>query len=284
MEARARSEAGKVPVYLGDYLVELGFITAQQLREALALQQAENRRLGECAVALGFIEPQAVQQINLAQRSEDRPFGEVAVKLGLLTAKQVEQALDHQRNTHVRLGDALVRLGAMTESLLASAVADFESSTTPSNVPPVVGTLAVATEELVTCVQRMLMRVGQIRTKLVPWEPLDPGPRPPYITTGIQFTGQERLGLWLSLPPSLSIQLANALLPGFGPPHLIAHDALDELVNMVCAYAVNALKSRGIDVRNSPPRRTVPTFSGAAGFLVVLPVPNEPPVEVRVLR
>ncbi|MCG5054516.1 MAG: hypothetical protein KA712_16250 [Myxococcales bacterium] len=284
MEARARSEAGKVPVYLGDYLIELGFITASQLREALALQQAENLRLGECAVSLGFMAPQAVQQVTLAQRSQDSPFGEVAVKLGHLTAKQVARALDHQRTTHVRLGEALVRVGAITPNLLASVVADFESSSMPNSAPPVVGSLAVATEELVTCVQRMLMRVGQIRTKLVPWEPLDPGPCPPYITTGIEFTGQERLGLWLSLPPSLSIQLANALLPDFGPPELIAHDALDELVNMVCAYAVNALKSRGIDVRNSPPRRAVPLFSGAAGFLVVLPVPNEPPVEVRVMR
>jgi len=271
------------PVFLGEYLVQFGFVTKEQLAEAVAIQTASNMRLGACAVALGHLTEADVALIHDAQRQTDLPFGRLAVKLGKLSRLQLEGSLEYQRFRHLRIGDALVKSGAIAAPLLLQALQAFSDFAPSSKRQPPTDALAIAQNELVECSARLLLRIGNLRTKPSPWEPIDSGPNPKLYTTGIELIGTAKLGLWMSMAPQTATVLAKGLLPGFDDPHLVGHDAMDELVNMICGHTVAALESRGQQWKNSPPRRAWPELRSENGGIVLLFVLDHPAIELRIV-
>lgn len=272
------------PVFLGEYLVRLGFVTEPQLAAALALQKEVNLKLGECAVDLGFLSRADALAVYEAQRTNDVTFGVLAVKLGKLTRLQLEQALEYQRFKHLRIGEALVKLGAISAPLLEQAAKAFEDLwPKPAAKTAAEPASKVAESELVDCTQRLLVRVAGLRTKQTPWEPLDAGPRVDLLTTGIQLNGRARLGLWISVSRVTGAALAKGLLPGF-EGHDVGHLALDELVNMVCGHAVSALEKVGLHWSNCPPKRGWPELHTQTGHVVTLVAPDDERLELRVTR
>jgi hypothetical protein len=282
--ANNATDGEHVPVFLGEYLVQFGFVTKEQLEAAVVIQTATNMRLGACAVALGHLSEADVIQIHEAQRQTDLPFGRLAVKLGKLTRVQLEASLEYQRFRHLRIGDALVKSGAIAAPLLLQALQAFSDIAPSSKRQSPTDAIAIAQNELVECSARLLLRIGNLRTKPSPWEPMDSGPDPKLYTTGIELIGATKMGLWISMAPQTATVLARGLLPGFDDPHLVGHDALDELVNMICGHTVAALETRGQQWKNSPPRRAWPELRSGNGGIVLLFVLDHPAIELRVVR
>lgn len=139
------------PSLLGQILVEHGFITAGQLREALDVQRSrEGSRLGDILIECGFIANEdifAALQSQCRRRGPDdeepaaetfqkRPapppsefirkslFGEILLELGLVTEAQLREALELQRDDPEgrQLGDILVAIGAVTPSQILAAL------------------------------------------------------------------------------------------------------------------------------------------------------------------
>ncbi len=98
-------------VFLGQFLLQEGVITQEQLDLALRHQRQANRRLGELAVDRGLIEILDAERVYAEQSFRDLPFGELAVEMGLMSREDLDNLLFLQTVHTARLGEALLELG-----------------------------------------------------------------------------------------------------------------------------------------------------------------------------
>ena len=98
-------------VFLGQFLIQEGVISPEQLDLALAHQRRANRRLGEIAVERGLIEILDAERVCAEQSYRDLPFGELAVEMGLMTREDLDDLLFLQTVHSTRLGEVLLELG-----------------------------------------------------------------------------------------------------------------------------------------------------------------------------
>jgi CheY-specific phosphatase CheX len=124
--------------FFGQFLLERGAISRDQLLAAVQIQESTNILLGTRAIDAGHMTAAQVEEINLAQRSVDRRFGELAVERGYLTEEQLKGLLTRQREERLMLGEALLKIGALDTSALAASLAAFKAS----SQGPVAGTIA----------------------------------------------------------------------------------------------------------------------------------------------
>jgi CheY-specific phosphatase CheX len=112
--------------FLGQFLLERGHITREQLLDAAQLSNQLRVKLGELAVVRGYMTQEQSTRVHQIQRFEDKKFGELAVDQGFLTGDQVEELLTRQREDCLMLGEALVEKGYLTSEALSKEMAAFE--------------------------------------------------------------------------------------------------------------------------------------------------------------
>ncbi len=116
---------------LGQYLVSVGLLTAEQLEQTLQKQRDLRRRmLGELLVELNALEAQQLSHQLAAYHAAFPPgggkprrrFGEYLVVEGHVHSRDVEQALERQRKYRsVRVGELAVQLGFVGSEALERA-------------------------------------------------------------------------------------------------------------------------------------------------------------------
>lgn len=107
----------------GQFLLEKGYVTREQLLHGLSEQRVSTRTLGDLAVATGMLSLQDVDAIHLRQHTRNEPFSQAAVQLGLLTEEQLAQLLHPQSAERLLLGQILLAFGYLTEKTLYEALA-----------------------------------------------------------------------------------------------------------------------------------------------------------------
>ncbi len=107
----------------GELLLDHGFITEEQLKEALHHQETGNRYkpLGELCVDLGYISS-VVLKVVLDRYRKGRLLGKVLVEMGAVSVDQLSEALSEQQNTGKRLGHILLDKRFITKADLAEAL------------------------------------------------------------------------------------------------------------------------------------------------------------------
>lgn len=121
---------------LGQFLVDQGAITADELSAALSLMGTLNERIGTLAVARGWLTQRQADHIAGLQRTIDARWGDIAVALeeGGLTPDQLEELRWEQTEDNLRLGDALVDVGALSCSEAEAWLARHEAAKSVSVV------------------------------------------------------------------------------------------------------------------------------------------------------
>ncbi len=102
----------------GEIVVELGFVTADQLHKAISMQKNSRAKLGEIMTQLLILTPEQVKDILKYQGSDKNPgdrFGVCAVKMGLASEELRAKAVKYQSAGQGILGELLVDLGFLTE-------------------------------------------------------------------------------------------------------------------------------------------------------------------------
>jgi hypothetical protein len=94
--------------YFGQYLLQRGILTGEQLREVIEAQKETRVKLGVLALNQGYMTPEQVVEVHQEQTRRDKRFGEIAVELKYLTETQVEQLLSAQKSDHLVLGQTLI--------------------------------------------------------------------------------------------------------------------------------------------------------------------------------
>ncbi|WP_374722011.1 hypothetical protein [Peribacillus tepidiphilus] len=112
--------------FFGHYLLNRGLINADQLKDALELQQSTHVKLGVLAVNEGFMTSSQVEAVHEKQKQVDKRFGELAVELSYLTEEQVEKMLSTQKHHHLQLAQALVDREYMTIDAFSQALATYK--------------------------------------------------------------------------------------------------------------------------------------------------------------
>lgn len=99
---------------LGNYLVEEGFMTKDQLSHVISVQEKIRVKLGLIAVSEGMLSLEQADAINRLQQTMDKRFGDIAVEKGYLTDAQVGSLLKMQGNEFLTFAQTLVDEGIIT--------------------------------------------------------------------------------------------------------------------------------------------------------------------------
>ena len=125
-----------VEYILGNYLVETGQITNEQLTDTLMKQDSVRVKLGLIAVAEGMMTLAQTEEVNRLQAVMDKRFGDIAVEKGYLTEGQVESLLKKQGNAYLAFAQALENQQLMSVEQLEQYMLDYqcENSLTASDM------------------------------------------------------------------------------------------------------------------------------------------------------
>lgn len=103
-----------VEYILGNYLVETGRITNEQLAETLQKQDSVRVKLGLIAVAEGMMTLAQTEEVNRLQAIMDKRFGDIAVSKGYLTDEQIGKLLKKQGDAYMTFIQTLVDSNLLT--------------------------------------------------------------------------------------------------------------------------------------------------------------------------
>ncbi|ABA89302.1 repeat-containing protein [Syntrophotalea carbinolica DSM 2380] len=130
-----RIKAGR---FIGQILVDGGFVSSRDLHRALEEQKSTNELLGQVLTRMGVVDPADLKvalsvQDHLASLKDAvkmaagmrRMLGALLLQAGHINEAQLEEALAEQKRTGEKLGDVFVRLGFLSKRQL-DALLDFQ--------------------------------------------------------------------------------------------------------------------------------------------------------------
>lgn len=100
---------------IGQRLIEAGYLTRDQLTEALSRQNETGLLLGEVCLLKGWLSYQQLKDCLPTLRSK---LGERLISNGYISIEQLWLALLEQRHTGDKLGDILINRGWIDNSVL----------------------------------------------------------------------------------------------------------------------------------------------------------------------
>ena len=125
---------------IGENLLIQGYITDEQLAEALKIQQKKGGMLGDILVECGFLSLQELTEyIATSQFSK---LGERLIQANIISSEQLNRAIEYQKLHGGRLGDILVLLGYLSKETLE----DFLKSNAKPKLP--LGQMLVQNREI----------------------------------------------------------------------------------------------------------------------------------------
>jgi CheY-specific phosphatase CheX len=271
--------------FFGQYLVEKGLISREQLLAALDLQKATNLKFGEMAQKLGLLSEDQILRVHNAQHSDDQRFGDIAVRIGLLTEEQVQEVLVRQQDTYIYLGAALVQVGALDAEALASHLQAFKLDQEPYVVeaieipagiphPRVWEAAADLTYKMLTRLANLPYRKEQC-TLISQLEPND-------VIARMELSGSLEATCLLSVSSGVRAAIARTMLREEvenGPQELL-DDAVMEFVNVVCGNLAAKAAQFGEKINLAPPEAIhpgsdpLPVPVGRTGLLFPIHVVN----------
>src|ERR1700690_635966 len=137
--------------FIGQILIDGGFLPRQNVEAALEEQKKTNELLGQVLVRMNIIDPADIKLALSVQEHLDsvedaaklaagvrRQLGELLVQAGRITNEQLEHAIAEQKRIGEKIGEVLIRQGLLTEREL-HGVLDFQQN--QGNAKPIPGPL-----------------------------------------------------------------------------------------------------------------------------------------------
>jgi hypothetical protein len=112
--------------FFGQYLLEKGRISSQQLVDGLEYQKSISSPMGALALEHGLLTADQVKMILGRQLKNEKRFGELAVSLGLLAHAQVDELLQAQSSHKLLLGEALMVKGYISVETLERELREYK--------------------------------------------------------------------------------------------------------------------------------------------------------------
>ena len=244
--------------FFGQFLLERGAISGEQLVEAVRMQTDTNARLGRIAIQRKLLTSGQVRTISKLQRTVDQRFGEIAVAQGLLNHDQRQALLAAQHSERLMLGDALVLIKALTKEQLAEHLRAFraDQSKVPVELSVVYGTFPLS-GELEICTDttaKIFLRLAHLLVKVNGAEQGPPEEVYDYYLHQ-KLTGDFAATVVIGLSEDVVRVVARELLEQ--PFDVLGEhqfDAATEFLNIIAGNIAGKLSRRGKRCELQPPQ------------------------------
>lgn len=122
MKTKTDLDKPKGTLPLGEILINDGYVSSEQLKEALGTQREElSYPLGKILVKLHFVSPADMEKA-IDVIGENRKLGDFLLKNNFIDKAQLDEALEQQKETKEFLGKTLVGLKYLTREQLVQAL------------------------------------------------------------------------------------------------------------------------------------------------------------------
>lgn len=234
--------------FFGQYLLEKGIITKEQLLDAVAFQEEQNIKFGVYALRKGYITKEQLENVLKEQKNSDMKFGEIAIKFRYLSAEQVVEIATKQQNDHIYLGAALVMKGHINRDILDSELDEYQQEQaeySPTRLFPA----RIEKEEdllyLMDLIDRLLMRIADIKVKkgdvIKKHKQFEKGDYGAYVA----FRGNLKATLLFSFADDIASKITKKLLGEACNKIEIIEDALKEFINIISGNIAAKLAQEG---------------------------------------
>ena len=246
--------------FFGQYLLEKGRITSEQLVTALEQQKTVQAAIGILALERGLLTADQIKQILAEQRKTGLRFGEQAVAMGSLTQTQVDELVQDQEGNHrVRLGEVLVMKGYLTLEMLEKELKEYkkEEEKISSEVSDAFSKL-LHKNLVKTFTDLMILMFTQFAKQDIKIERCEMGKDKVRLFRWVisqKFAGSNgEFKYLLSVPAKLLLQMASTMLDeNINTADELALDATKEFVNIANGNACARLSEDGMSFTMLPP-------------------------------
>lgn len=245
--------------FFGQFLLEKGLLSSEQLLSALDFQRRSNPVLGELAESMGLLSSADVQRISDQQRTEDARFGDIALKLGLLDAAQLDALLAEQNARRKLFGEILVEQGMLDADTVGTQLAlhqaDREQAVQAFELGLAEHPLGRAAAAAIDTTCKLFLRVLKMRCQLSSLISADDALPALPVTARIAISGDRTFSIALACDHDAMFGIARGFLGSAADDcdEELARDALGELLNIVMGYVVKDVLPVDAQYRASPP-------------------------------
>jgi CheY-specific phosphatase CheX len=246
--------------FFGQFLLERGRITSQQLLAALEYQKSLTMPMTILALEKGWLSPAQIKDINEQLKHKALRFEELAVQLGYLNPVQIDELLQLDDTTHrLRLGEALVLKGFVTLETLDRELTEYNKETEKFTSEVSNAFAALAHRNIVqTFTDLMLLMFTRFGKQDIIIERCDSGKEKVRLFRWVisqKIAGENiEFNCLLSVPPKLLLQMASTMLDDtVSSADELAMDASKEFVNIANGNACAKLSETGVNLTMLPP-------------------------------
>lgn len=115
-------------VFFGQFLLNQGVISGDDLNRLLTTSKTTRVKLGVLAINSGLMTADNVNRVNQLQTQIDKRFGEIAIDEGFLTEPELELLLTVQDAEHLKLSQTLVDENILTLEEVESSLNAYKES------------------------------------------------------------------------------------------------------------------------------------------------------------
>lgn len=245
----------------GQYLLQKGTISKEQLLHCLEVQNSVNRKIGEIAIEEGLMLPEQVDKILKVQKRINKYFGQLTMQMGILKSKQLQNLLNIQKKHYINLEDIMAREKIILKEKLEAELEQFRSL--DQDDQGVYGlqwikenfenglVFEVFTEQTL----KLLMRLTEFFVLEGDCSFDNEKIRSNGIVVELSFSGDFNWMYMLNISNEVAIAIADAMVELEDD---ISQDVLlevaGEFVNIVCGNAISKLDNNNIKFDMKPPK------------------------------
>ena len=274
-----------VEYILGNYLIDIGKITKEELQQVLEKQNSVHVKLGLIAVEQGLMTIEQADEVNQLQAVMDQRFGDIAVSKGYLTEEQVVKLLKRQGNAYLLFIQTLVddELLMMEEldfllddfkrvnGFSNSELEDVKSDDVDRIIPLLIPDEAKQYQEVIGAAVRILIRLVDRNIYLGNAVMVDSLPAEEMVSQSLVGEGgivdcfSERNGALLKVCSVFGQEQFERLDSD-------SLDAAGELLNYTNGLYVSSLSMKGVFLELMPPEYGMTKEQVKAGTICKIPI------------
>jgi CheY-specific phosphatase CheX len=246
--------------FFGQYLLEKGRITSQQLLDALEYQKEITTPIGAMSLEQSLLTTEQFKKVLEQQKKKNRSFGELACEMGFLSQTQLEGLAKKPDTSHrLRLAEALVCKGSISPETLEKELKEYnkESERVTSEISTTFSSLAHK-KIVKTFTDLILVMFTQFGKQDIIIERCETGKEKVRLFRWVisqKIAGEDvEFNCVLSVPPKLLLQMASTMLDeNIMTADELALDATKEFVNIANGTACAKLSEDGVSLTMMPP-------------------------------
>jgi hypothetical protein len=234
--------------FFGQFLLERGALTGDQLLQAVEHQRAMHQKFGSYALRFGYLTLDQINELHREQIYRSEKIGELAVARGFLTKEQVAEILLRQKNDHLLLGEAIVKLGFMDREGLYLRLDEYHRLTMAEDLHIAMDHFPEEPVLLKLCelLAGLLSRFFDLKAKpLMPMR--QPQVRYEYSCAVARLANRRKpIRVVLAAPPAVSRAIAGHFFGTQGPlDEKSAKEAVEEFLNVLCGNFIGKASQMG---------------------------------------